>query len=410
MEIIDIIAILVTLSALFAYINLRYFKMPRTIGLMFISILASLTILALTKIGVFPGQFASQFVRRIDFHKALMEGMLGFLLFGGALRVDINDLIDNEWEIGIFSTFSVIFSTFIVGFLSYFLFGKTIPLLICLLFGALISPTDPVSVLHILNKTNSPKRLKVQISGESLFNDGVGVVIFISIFRLAFNGAEVNITNVVFLLFTEAIGGVIFGIAAGWIVYKLLDSVDNYQVEILLTIALVIGGYTLADHLQVSAPIAMVVAGLLIGNQGRRFAMSVSTRRHLDDFWELVDDILDSVLFVLIGLEILNVSLHKFNIRAGLIAIPVVLFARFMTIIIPLIVLKFRRKFDPYALKILTWGGLRGGISIAMALSLPVGPEREMIVTMTYAVVVFSILVQGLTINRFIKKGRYVQP
>jgi len=376
---------------------------------MFQSLAVSLLLILLNQIGLMSDFHARHLVQSIDFHKTLLHGMLGFLLFGGALRVDLNDLLDNEWEIAIFSTFGVIFSTLIVGSIIFVFLGKTLGALFCFLFGALISPTDPISVLSILNNTDSPRRLKVQISGESLFNDGIGVVIFISIFRLAFGNYEANASEMVILFLKEALGGAAFGLGLGWIVYKILQSVDNYRVEILITLALVFGGYTLAYDLGLSAPIAMVVAGLLIGNQGRRFAMSISTRRHLDDFWELIDDILNAILFVLIGLEILNISLQNFNIKAGLIAIPVVLFARFVTIIIPLIVLKFRSKFDPYALKILTWGGLRGGISIALALSIPEGYEREIIVTMTYAVVAFSILIQGFTIKRFIKRGKYTR-
>jgi CPA1 family monovalent cation:H+ antiporter len=260
-------------------------------------------------------------------------------------------------------------------------------------------------VLSILHKTKAPQKLKIKIAGESLFNDGISIVVFITILEVAFSGHPAAFDEIGLLFIEEAAGGVVFGFLIGWISYRILKSVDNYQVEILLTLALVTGGYALASKIHVSGPIAMVISGLFIGNQGRRFAMSEKTRVHIDTFWELIDAILNAVLFVLIGLEVLVLTLPGKYLLAGIIAIPIALSARFISISIPVVLFKFRKKLSENAIKILTWGGLRGGISVALALSLPDIPERDIIVTMTYAVVVFSILVQGLSFQYFFESG-----
>ncbi len=270
----------------------------------------------------------------------------------------------------------------------------------CLVFGALISPTDPIAVLGILKKAGIPKSLETKVVGESLFNDGIGVVVFLVLYEIAFSGHEFDLSNVLALFLTEAIGGAVFGLAAGWCVYRLLKTVDNYHVEILLTLALVMGSYSLAMYLHISGPIAIVVAGLLIGNRGRVLAMSDKTRENLDTFWELIDEILNVILFVLIGVEILILSFRESYIYASVLIIPVILLSRFVVVFIPVTILKYLREFSPNAIKIMTWGALRGGISVALALSIPAGPEREVIVSITYIVVVFSIVVQGLTISR----------
>lgn len=407
MELLDIIALLLTLAAVFSYINHRYVRLPTTIGLMLIALLASLLIIALSKLGLaFPEEWARGIIDAIDFNQTLLQGMLSFLLFAGALHVNLEDLSQQKWVITILASVGVLSSTFIIGGLSWWLLGllgTPIPFLYCMLFGALISPTDPIAVLGILKTANVSKSLETKIAGESLFNDGVGVVIFLVLLGIATSG-EVSASGVALLFAEEAIGGALFGLAIGWLAYRMLASVDNYQVEILITLALVMGGYTLAGALHLSGPIAIVVAGLLIGNHGRMFAMSNRTREHLDAFWELLDEILNAVLFVLIGLEVLALEFQSAWLIAGVALIPSVLFARFVSVGLPLSVMRRRRSFSRHAVKILTWGGLRGGISVALALSLPAGAERDLILAVTYVVVVFSILVQGLTVGRLIQR------
>jgi CPA1 family monovalent cation:H+ antiporter len=281
--------------------------------------------------------------------------------------------------------------------------GISLPLIHCLLFGALISPTDPIAVLGILKTAHAPKSLETKIAGESLFNDGVAVVVFLVLFGIAVSGHEISAAHIGLLFLEEAIGGVLFGLVIGGITFYMLKGIDNYSVEVLLTLALVMGGYTLATLIHVSGPIAIVVAGLMIGNHGRSFAMSEQTRGHLDTFWELVDEILNAVLFVLIGLELLLISFTGKHLFAALLIIPIVLLARLASVALPIGVLRLKRQFSPGVIKVLTWGGLRGGISVALALSLPAGPERNLILTVTYLVVVFSIIVQGLSIGQLVK-------
>jgi CPA1 family monovalent cation:H+ antiporter len=406
MNFFNIVAILITLSAVFGYINYRFIKLPTTIGIMLISILMSLGMVILGhfgKIGLDIEQQWINIIKNIDFNKTLMLGMLSFLLFAGALHVDLNELMKQKWVVLIYATMGVILSTFLVGTLIYlvsgYLLGLNLKFIYCLLFGALISPTDPISVLGILKEAGAPKSLEVKIAGESLFNDGIGVVVFITIWEIVFGGHEFSTGGVISLFIEETIGGIAIGMLTGWIAYKLLKSIDNYQVEILITLALVTGGYALALAVKSSGLIAIVVAGLLIGNQGREFAMSDKTRQNLDTFWELTDEILNSLLFVLIGIELLIIPLSFKYLFAGIIAILIVLFSRAVSIGAPQFLLTFGKKFDYKSLKIMTWGGLRGGISVAMAISLPAGVERDIIITMTYIVVVFSILAQGLTMK-----------
>ncbi|MBW1708426.1 MAG: sodium:proton antiporter [Deltaproteobacteria bacterium] len=409
MGLFSIISILITLSALFSYINHRYLKMPTTIGLMFMSILLSLGLIISGRLGFQIEDQARVFVQSIDFNKVLLGGLLSFLLFAGSLHVNINDLLEKKWEIGIFATAGTVCSTFIVGIVSYLLLKVltlNVPLIYCLVFGALISPTDPISVLGILRKANAPKSLETKITGESLFNDGIGVVVFIVLLGIATGEHEVSFSEIAFFFLEEGAGGLIYGFLLGLLAYYFLKSVDNYQVEILVTLAVTTGGYALALAMHTSGPLAIVTAGLLIGNQGRKFAMSDKTREHLDTFWELMDEILNAMLFVLIGLEVLVLTLSGLYILAGFLSILIVLSARFVSIGAPVSLLRLRREFSPHSVKIMTWGGLRGSISVALALSLPAGPEREIILTMTYAVVVFSVLVQGLSIEYFVKKSQ----
>ncbi len=402
MPLIHTLTILVCLAALFSYVNHRLLKLPITIGLMAVALVFSLALLALGKLGFGVEVEAQRFIGAIDFNEALMHGMLGFLLFAGALHVNLVELLDLKWVIGTLAVVGTILTSVITGALGYWLFdlvGLPLPFLYCMLFGALISPTDPIAVMGVLRQARLPKALEMKIVGESLFNDGVGVVIFLVILNLV-PKASVSVTDVLTLFAEEALGGAVLGLALGYVAYRMLRSVDNYQVEILITLALVMGSFGLADLLHTSGPIAVVVAGLLIGNQGRRWAMSETTREHLDNFWELLDELLNAVLFVLIGLEVLVLSFQRSYLIAGMVAIPLVLAARWLSVVLQVKAFSLVREFSARTITILTWGGLRGGISVALALSLPVGPMRDAVVTITYAVVVFSILVQGLTINR----------
>ncbi|MDX1824385.1 MAG: sodium:proton antiporter [Thiohalomonadales bacterium] len=403
MELLNTAAILISLAAFFSYLNHRFLKIPTTIGIMLISLLLSLGLLALHALGLgHIEQQAARMVRGVDFYETLMDGMLSFLLFAGALHINLEDLSKQRWVILLLATVGVLTSTFLIGVLSWLIFnglGIHMPVTYCLVFGALISPTDPIAVVGVLKSVGVSKSLETKIAGESLFNDGIGVVVFLVMVSIATGSGEPGAGHVSLLLIQEAGGGAVFGLLAGGITFLLLRSIDNYQVEVLMTLALVMGGYALASALHLSGPIAMVVAGLVIGNHGRLLAMSESTREHLDSFWELVDEILNAVLFVLIGLEILLLSYRGEYLLATIAIIPAVLFARFVSVGLPITVMRRYRRFSPRVIEILTWGGLRGGISVALALSLPGGTEREVILFVTYAVVMFSILVQGLTIG-----------
>jgi CPA1 family monovalent cation:H+ antiporter len=408
MTIFQITAVLITLAALFSYLNHRYVKLPTTIGVMLIALVMSLVLIGVGRLEPSVAETVKGLLRQIHFDEALMQGMLSFLLFAGALHINLNELSQQRAPISLLAVGGVLLSTLIFGTAIHFVlsaFGLNLNYPFCLLFGALISPTDPIAVLGILKNARAPKSLETQIAGESLFNDGVGVVAFIVLYEIAVGGEEFSLAHVISLFLKEAVGGAVFGLVIGWIAYRLLKSVDNYQVEVLITLALVMGGYTLASALHVSGPIAIVAAGLLIGNHGRQFAMSDVTREHLDTFWELIDEILNALLFVLIGLEVLVLSFTRGLFFAGLAAIPVILFARWVSVAIP--IAGMRRWFPPArgSITILTWGGLRGGISVALALSLPRGPEREMVLAITYIVVVFSILCQGLTVERVVARA-----
>ncbi len=406
MDILNTAAILITLAALFSYLNYRFLKIPTTIGIMLISLIMSLGLLALHSMGFSQlEQQAERMVRGIDFYETLMDGMLSFLLFAGALHVNLDDLRKQKWVILSLATVGVLTSTFLVGGLSWLIFnglGIYMPFIYCLVFGALISPTDPIAVLGVLKSVGVKKSLETKIAGESLFNDGIGVVVFLVMVGLATGSEQAEASHISLLLLQEAGGGAVFGLLAGGLTFYLLRSIDNYQVEVLLTLALVMGGYAVASALHLSGPIAMVVAGLVIGNHGRILAMSETSRDHLDSFWELVDEVFNAVLFVLIGLEILLLSFRGEYLLATIAIIPAVLFARFISVATPITLMRRYRRFSPRVIEILTWGGLRGGISVALALSLPTGAERDVILFSTYGVVIFSILVQGLTIGRLV--------
>lgn len=408
MSLLDVIAVIISLTAIFSFANYHTLRLPNTIGVMLIALVMSLLILLAGSIFEPVHDHALTLLNSIDFNRTLMDGMLSFLLFAGALHVNLNDLSKEKGVIAVLATVGVVTSTFIVGGLSWMLFdllGIQISLGYCLLFGALISPTDPIAVLGILKKAGVPKSLETKIIGESLFNDGVGVVVFLALFGIVTANQETDSGAIAWLFVTEVIGGGLMGLVLGGIAYSMLRRIDSYQVEVLITLALVMGGYALANSLHLSGPIVMVVGGLLIGNHGRRLAMSDKTREHLDTFWKLIDEVLNAVLFVLIGLEVMVLTTDVTSWVAALIMIPLVLMARLVCVAVPVSIMKLKRDFSPNAIKIMTWGGLRGGISVALALSLPLGAERDTLLIATYAVVIFSIVVQGLTIQRLVNSS-----
>ena len=415
----ELMAIVLVLSAILSYLNYRLLKLPATIGLMALTLGFSLILVAVGKFVPSLAAEAKIFVDRFDFSDTVLHGMLGFLLFAGALHVKLDDLVRWRLPIAVLATGGLVISTLIVGGLSYLIFsalGLEVRIMYCLMFGALISPTDPIAVLGLLKQFGAPKPLEVKIAGESLFNDGVAVALFLSLLGAAEHGGHLELNDLVGTFVREAGGGALFGFGIGYVAYRMFKSVDHYQVEVLLSIALVAGGYVAAEHLHVSAPIAMVVAGLLVGNQGRNFAMSETTVERLNQFWELIDEVLNAVLFVLLGLEILVLAFTGKLLLAGVLSVFVVLLARFIAIGLPIQAMKRWRTFEPYTIPIMTWGGLRGGLSVAMALSIPAFvdevavPERDVILAATYVVVTFSILVQGLTIGRLVSRWTPADP
>jgi CPA1 family monovalent cation:H+ antiporter len=401
-------AILLVLAAAFGYINHRFLRLPSTIGLMILALVSSLIAVALGHMGVEWVLTASQLVRGIDFHTVLMQVMLSFLLFAGAIHVDVRALGDQRLPVATLASIGMLISTGIVATIMYFvlpLFGLSIDYIYCLLFGALISPTDPIAVLGILKEARISKSLEINIVGESLFNDDIAVVVFVSLFQIArFGSGEATVGAVGELFLREAVGGILLGVAMGYATYWALRTIDHYQVEVLITLALVMGGTALATALHTSGPLAIVVAGLIVGDKGRSLGMSDVTREYLDKFWEILDEILNAVLFVLIGLEMLILDINRMILVVGAVAIVVVLLARTIAVALPLSFLRSRFEFNRPNLRVLTWGGLRGGISVALALSLPDTMPRDLIVGITYVVVVFSIIVQGLTIGPLVKR------
>jgi len=404
-----IASILVLISAIFGYINVRFLKMPNTIGLMLITIVFTLGVFALSYFDDTLLNAEKFIITQIDFKSVLLDVMLSFLLFAGALHTNFEQLKVQRWPVFAFATFGVLISTFLVGGAMFYVLpivGLHIDFIYCLLFGALISPTDPIAVLGILKKAGVPKKLETKIVGESLFNDGVGVVIFLTIFKIADLGIEnVSALEVVELFGVEVLGGIALGLILGWITYRLMKSIDDYDIEVIITLAAVMGGTVLAQKLHISAPLAMVTAGLVVGNDTvRDSAMSDTTEAYVDKFWELLDILLNTILFVLIGMEMLVLTFKFEYLTAGLLAIPLVLVCRYISLLIPIKFFENKLDFVPKTNLIMTWGGLRGGISIALALGLTEVMERDLILVITYVVVVFSILIQGMTVGKLVKK------
>lgn len=408
MEVYNLITVIVVIAAVFGYLNFRFVRLPSTIGIMLISVVASLIVIAIgyTRPKLFNS--ITGIISNINFYNALMQVMLGFLLFAGSMHIDVKKLRKERTAVITFATVGVVLSTFIIGILMFIVvgwFGMQIDFLHCLLFGALISPTDPIAVLGILKQAHIPESLETKITGESLFNDGVAVVVFTTITEIIRAGiSNVTIGDIVWLFLEEACGGFAFGLLLGYIGYLALKSINNYTIEVLITLAIVMGGYSLADYMHISGPLAIVAAGIVTGNKSLEYGTSDITRDYITKFWEMIDELMNAILFLLIGFEMLVIPFTKTLLWLGCAAIVIVLIARFLSVALPIEVLKQRRGFERNAIAILTWGGLRGGISVALALSLQPVYTNKIIVSITYFVVLFSILVQGLTIGKIARR------
>ena len=408
MSLFTIATVIIVIAAIFGYLNARFLKLPATIGLMIITIVFTLLVLIS---GYFDDTLLEKermLITSIDFKTVLLDIMLSFLLFAGALHTNFQQLKVQRKPILSFATFGTLTSTFLVGVFSYYLLGFLgfdVAFIYCLLFGALISPTDPIAVLGILKQVGAPKKLETKIVGESLFNDGVGVVVFLTIYEIASGNSAVTFGNVAQMFLMEVVGGMVLGLILGWITYRLMKTIDDYDIEVVITIAAVMGGTVLAQYLHISAPLAMVTAGLFVGNDRvRDTSMSKITEQYVDKFWELIDILLNTVLFVLIGMEILVLTYDQDYVIAGLLLIPTLLLARYLSLMLPIKLFAKKLEFVPNTNLIMTWGGLRGGISIALALSLTSDMHRELFLVITYIIVVFSIVGQGLTVGKLIGK------
>ncbi|MEZ5543459.1 MAG: sodium:proton antiporter [Pseudomonadota bacterium] len=403
----NLLALLLTLTALFGYLNDRWLRQPAVIGIMLLALLFSLLLISLHHLGVDLSRPARALLTQVHFEKTLLHGMLGYLLFAGALQIDVGRLRHSAWVVTALATVGTLLSTLLIGTIAYgtlHWIGLQAPVAACMLLGALISPTDTVAVLAILKHVGAPRTLEIQIAGESLFNDGISLTLFILFFAMTYQNATTSWPAILAIFSREVFGGILLGAALGWGSFYLMQRVGDNTAVILLSLAVASGGFALARQLDVSAPLAMVVAGLVVGHQGRRHALTLAGRDRLDLFWQVVDDILNAILFLLIGLEILALPSHGVYLGAILVLIPVTLIARGISTGLPWLLLRRRHHFDAGALPVLVWGGLRGALSVAMALSLPAGDIRDAIVAITYGIVVFSILVQGTTIRPLIAR------
>ena len=407
----NLVALLITLAAIFGYINQRWLKLPHTIGLVISALAVSVVILLADASLPWLGLEVTvrQMLTDIDFEDMLMKGFLSFLLFAGALHVDLDALMRRRWVISTLATVGIVTSTLIVAGLMFFgfaVFGFEVPFAYCLVFGSLISPTDPVAVMGILKKVQLPETLEAKIAGESLFNDGVGIVLFTVLVAMAAGDGDhgtVNLVGAAELVVVEAIGGLALGLAAGYSAYRTMKTINEHNLEVLITLSLVMATYAVALQAHVSGPLAVVVAGLFIGNHGKRFAMSEKTRHHVETFWSLIDELLNSLLFLAIGFEVVAITFTGQVVGVATFAVPVVLLARWISVGAPIMFLGLRQEFTKGVIPVLTWGGLRGGISVALALSLPASPYKPLILAVTYGVVVFSIVVQGLTFEKVVR-------
>ena len=404
----EIFTFIICLAALFSYVNHKFIKWPPTIGIMVLSLAFSVLLMISARLFPTKSTLLINLITSIDFHDLLMNSMLGFLLFAGSIHIDAKSLRKERLPVITLATAGILISTFIVGSLLFFLFGSfhlSIGYIYCLLFAALISPTDPVAILAILKRSGIPKSLELKISGESLFNDGVAVVVFLTILEVARLGIDkMSFIDIAVLFTRSACGGLLFGLLLGYVSFYAMRSIDKYEVEVMITIATVMGGYLFAGIIQVSGPLAMVVAGIVIGSKGRESGISDVTKDYLHKFWELIDEMLNALLFLLMGFEMLLIKLNTTIIIISLVSIAIVLFARWVSVAIPVSLLRFKIKFEKNAIVILTWGGLRGGLSVALALSLPKEMYRDQFVSITYIIVIFSIIVQGLTIGKLYRK------
>lgn len=409
MELYYTFSVLIVLASTFAYINLRWLKFPSTIGITLIAILVSI-LMRVIGLNYFPETTLGFFrlISEFDFTQVLMGAMLNFLLFAGAMHVNFSDLRDYKTPIIISATLGVVISTFVIGALLYYvapLLSIELPFIYCLLFGALISPTDPIAVLGILKQANVPKSIQIKIGGESLFNDGVAVVLFAVLLQLAqTEGLEISFLSITWLFIMEAGGGLLLGLALGWSAFRALSKIDDYIVSVLITLSVVMGGYLVATALHLSSPLTMVMAGLFIGNKSRGTVTSSITKDYVTKFWELIDEVLNAILFLFIGLELLLIPDLLEHWLLGVIAILVVLFARFFSIWFPTFIFSFMDSFNKGTIRMLVWGGLRGGVSIALVLSMANGEYKNVLLEITYFVVIFSIVVQGLTVGRLAQK------
>lgn len=402
----NLFALFLMLAVGFAYINHRWFKMPTTIGIMCSALGLSALMFAasLTGHGAIFLPFV-QTIQQLPFHDLLINGMLGYLLFAGAMTVDIGNLRAQGWEVAVLSLLGTLVSTLLVGIFVYMLFESfhiSLPFIYCLLFGALISPTDPIAVIAMFKSLNAPRQMATVLEGESLFNDGIGIVIFLTIYKLTFHTGHPSVMTVFALFLQQAIGGILFGILLGWIGSYLIKTSDHINLAILISLALVTGGYAAAQFLQISGPLAMVVTGLIVGNLNHQSFESLEIKKGLAVFWEVLDEILNAILFLLVGFELLIMPWSLEKLVIGTLAIPIVLFVRYVTVAMPISFFTIKKRYYPYFVSILTWGGLRGGLAIALALSLPRDQYRDWLLSMTYMIVLFAIVVQGLSMKRLI--------